>query len=362
MSGLKYHDDFKSPFPDPTNLQGRQGPYHPPPGLIAAANAAFVLKAPLLLTGEPGSGKTDFAYVVRNALSKAHPEREVDLFACHVRSDTRARDLLYHFDALRRFGDAQHGTGDDRKRAADPREYVHLNGLGRGLLSPEQTVVLIDEIDKAPRDLPNDLLRELDRERGEFAIPEIDEDIEKRLGQGREVFGRPLARVMRREDNAPMPFVVITSNAERQLPEPFLRRCVFFHIDYPDKEQLLTIVRERNRRRGPEGLTSEPLIAANLLEPAVKIFRAFRTAVSLTKPPSTAELLNWMEVLGTVYDPRTIRAELKGFASCIDDVSLELTRSPTMPWGELPGIHCLVKLEEDAKRLEESLEFAEPAP
>lgn len=352
MSGPKYHSKFSSPFAA-KKLFGRDGgPYHAPAGLLAAADAALVLGAPLLLTGEPGSGKTDFAYVAKNALS-------VDLFACHVRSDTRARDLLYHFDALRRFGDAQHGTPEDRARAADPRNYVHFNGLGRGLLSPTRTVVLIDEIDKAPRDLPNDLLRELDRERGEFEIPEIDEDIAARIRGGPTIHGRPIQRVMRRDKGAPMPFVVITSNAERQLPEPFLRRCVFFHIDFPDKEQLLTIVGERNKRGdGPTGVGSEPLLAANLLDPAVKIFRAFRVAVTLTKPPSTAELLNWIEVLGKVYDPQSISAEIRGFAACIDDESLKIVDAPRIGWRELPGIHSLVKLEEDLQRLDESL--AEP--
>lgn len=345
MSGPPPSPRFRSPFAG-KDLRGRdERPYHAPAGLLAAADAALVLGAPLLLTGEPGSGKTDFAFVAGNALG-------TEVLPCHVRSDTRARDLLYHFDALRRFADAQHGSEEDRRRAADPRNYVHLNGLGRGLLSPKRLVVLIDEVDKAPRDLPNDLLRELDRERGEFEIPEIDEDVAARLGEGPKVFGSPLQRVMRRDPKrAPMPFVVITSNAERQLPEPFLRRCVFYHIAFPDKEQLLTIARERNLRRDGDGRDPEPLLAANLLDPAVKIFRALRAAFALTKPPSTAELLTWIEVLGTVFEPRALGVQLREYAACFGDEDLKPLRAPRS-WRQLPAVNCLLKLEEDLERLD----------
>ncbi|MEZ4464387.1 MAG: AAA family ATPase [bacterium] len=148
--------------------------YLPDEALIAATNVAIALGLPLLLTGEAGCGKTDFAFAIarfQSGKGRAWDPDDADdgLLDCYVRSDSRARDLLYHYDAVRRFGDAHHGQ---QVRAADPRYYIELRNLGRALAEAEvrgrQRVVLIDEIDKAPRDLPNDLLRELDQ--GRFEI------------------------------------------------------------------------------------------------------------------------------------------------------------------------------------------------
>ena len=200
-------------------------PYHPHQGLVAAANTALLLGVPLLLTGEPGCGKTDFAWAAARKLGR-------EPLCCYVRSDTRARDLLYHYDAVRRFADAQ---GNRAEEAARPQGYIDLMPLGQALLAPQQEVVLIDEIDKAPRDLPNDLLRELDQ--GHFDIPEIPPDapLGPALGAaaGDDLSGVRLQRRMQRQEERPMPLVIITSNQERQLPDPFLRRCVFFHIPFP---------------------------------------------------------------------------------------------------------------------------------
>lgn len=323
-----------------SDLKGRDGrTYFAAADLIAAANAALVLQVPLLLTGEPGCGKTDFAHVVAQAL-------EAPFYECYIRSDTRARDLLYSFDALRRFGDAQqHSIPEDRQRAAEPRNYVHLNGLGLALTwpGPKPAVVLIDEIDKAPRDLPNDLLRELDRERGDFEIAELDAGIDKRLGkfiltefdeQDKVRGSREIGRRMRRPAGASMPVVIITSNAERQLPDPFLRRCVFFHIEFPKKERLFDIVRDRNAGR-------EKL----LLEQAVEIFVALRSTFSLTKPPSTSELLHWVEALGALHEPRKLGKALGDFAA-------SLTSTKERPkWRTLPALPCLIKLQADLDRL-----------
>ena len=324
-----------------TDLKGRNGrTYFAAPELIAAANAALVLQVPLLLTGEPGCGKTDFAHVVAESLG-------APFYECYVRSDTRARDLLYSYDALRRFGDAQHhSVAEDRQRAADPRNYVHLNGLGLALTwpGPAPAVVLIDEMDKAPRDLPNDLLRELDRERGDFEIAELDAGLERRLGarmidefddEGQSRVSRAIARHMRRPAGAPMPFVVITSNAERQLPDPFLRRCVFYHIDFPDEARLLDIVRDRNRDRD-----------RLFIEQAIKVFVGLRGGISLTKPPSTSELLHWVEVLGRLHDPKRIGELLRDFAARLASADGERPH-----WRTLPALSCLIKLQADLERL-----------
>ncbi len=220
-------------------LRGRERHvYQADPGLLAAANAALALGMPLLLTGEAGCGKTDFAYAVAHALS-TDPEVETSkskLLECYVRSDSRAQDLLYHYDALSRFGDAHHGGEAGKQRAEEVRNYIELRDLGRALMSSSLRVVLIDEIDKAPRDLPNDLLRELDQ--GHFEIPEIPAadfpaDASAKSGdRGQPIDSdRPLTyrNQMRRPEGAHKPMVIITSNVERQLPDPFLRRCVFFH-------------------------------------------------------------------------------------------------------------------------------------
>lgn len=331
-------------LPD-NKLESRDGrTYFASNDLIAAANAAIVLQVPLLLTGEPGCGKTDFAHVVAQKLSAS-------FYECYIRSDTRARDLLYSFDALRRFGDAQqHSEAIDRKRAADPRNYIQLGGLGLALTwpGPKPAVVLIDEIDKAPRDLPNDLLRELDRERGDFEIAELDQDIDKRLGkfplhefededpgaQRKIRCTRDVTRRMRRPPGAPMPVVIITSNAERQLPDPFLRRCVFFHIEFPDRTRLLDIVRDRNKDR--------PKL---FLEHAVDIFVALRSGLSLTKPPTTSELLHWVEALGRLHEPAKLTGTLGEFVASLE-------KSDKRPaWRTLPALSCVIKLQADLERL-----------
>lgn len=220
-------------------LRGREGHvYRADAGLLAAANAALALEMPLLLTGEAGCGKTDCAYAVASALVE---DREVtpgesDLLECYVRSDSRAQDLLYQYDALGRFGDASHGGPAGARRAEEVRNYIELRPLGRALMSAGLRVVLIDEIDKAPRDLPNDLLRELDQ--GHFEIPEIPA-ADDQSGETATPIDpdRPLTfrNQMRRPEGARKPMVIITSNVERQLPDPFLRRCVFFHIPFPSR-------------------------------------------------------------------------------------------------------------------------------
>lgn len=321
---LRLHPDAQPAIGKDQSLRGRDGPYLADSGLIAAANVALTMGMPLLLTGEPGCGKTDFASVLANALEA--PE----LLECHIRSDTSARDLLYHYDALLRFADGQHGGEEGRKRATDARHYVELQALGLALMSDSRRVILLDEIDKAPRDLPNDLLRELDR--GEFEIPEI-----RRQQSGSSVndpAGYPLARVMTRPSSASAPVVVITSNVERQLPDPFLRRCVFYHIPAPDKQRLRDIVRAR--------FPGEQPLQLDIL---VDIYVSAREIPDLVKKPSTAELLAWVGALARTFNARDVRTAIAGFHGALAEKGV--LRHATLRWPSLPAAACLFKLRED---------------
>ena len=309
-------------------LKGREGvDYFADPRLVDAINAAILLERPLLLTGEPGCGKTDFAHAVANHVHRA-PNK---LREAHVRSDSRARDLLYHYDALHRFGEANMPDDALRKRSAEPRHYVKLLPLGEALVSANQEVVLIDEIDKAPRDLPNDLLRELDR--GEFEISELPADPENTSK------GHPLQRTMKRPQGAPAPIIVITSNVERQLPDPFLRRCVFYHVRFPDEAQLSAILKSR-----APGFP--------YLEQVINLFLALRDVPKLTKKPATSELIDWARDL---HDHEAHRGKPVGAAlrDLHDAVSLEskgdklVRKLEPRAWAKLPAIHCLLKLRED---------------
>lgn len=313
--------------PSTVTYRGREGePYRPDLRLVSAANTAIALGMPLLLTGEPGSGKTDFAFVLArwNAEQQGFTgdwkstDPEHGLLDCYVRSDTRARDLLYTYDALARFGDAYHGGDGGKQRASDARHYIELAGLGRALQSERRRVVLIDEIDKAPRDLPNDLLRELDQR--EFEIPEIPADAP-------EPAVRALRRRMGRRDapEAQRPLVVITSNAERQLPDAFLRRCVFYHLPLPEPEQLRTILLDRF---GPRD--------GGLVGPAVHAFTLLRENASLIKRPATSELIAWVHALLTVAtDSERSWLEAQDLGN------------KQLKWSEVPRLECLIKLRED---------------
>lgn len=319
-------------------LKGREGfDYVPDPKLIAAANAALALQMPLLLTGEPGCGKTDFAWAAARGLAsdaQAGPTTGEPL-QCYVRSDSRARDLLYHYDAIQRFGDAQHGGESGRARAENPRPYIRLQPLGEALMSPHLRVVLIDEIDKAPRDLPNDLLRELDQ--GHFEIQEIPE---ARSGVNRipPNVDDPTTyqRTMIRPRAEQRPFVIITSNVERQLPDPFLRRCLFFHIPFPEGS-----LRAILTARFPD--------SDLLVEQALEIFGVLRETRTLTKKPATSELLNWVHALSTVFDRADVTQALTAFRGARQ--SLRGTPAADLDWGTLPALSCLVKLREDLDRL-----------
>jgi MoxR-like ATPase len=287
-------------------LAERRWMYLPEPGLVEAVNVALLLEQPLLLTGKPGTGKTQLATALGN-------EFNLRLLKFETKSTSSSRDLFYYYNAIGRFQDK------DGKRLA--KEFITYNALGEAILRanprasiPEsllpahfvhpddarRSIVLIDEVDKAPRDFPNDILNEL--ENRYFRIPELDNAFVES--------GRNMA-----------PIVVITSNSEKQLPDAFLRRCVYYDIGLPDKERLKEIVAARLGEHLPR---SSPL-----LEDAVSIFEDLRSARSgLRRPPSTAELLGWVVVLKNRLSPA---------------IHLSASDAATV----LPTVGCLLKNRDD---------------
>jgi MoxR-like ATPase len=214
-------------------------------------NVAIALKRPLLVKGEPGTGKTLLAHSIAEGLGKK-------LLIWNIKSTTKAKDGLYLYDTVRRLNDSRFGTGD----VSNIRHYIELGFLGRAFTSEEQLVLLIDEVDKADLEFPNDLLNELDEMR--FYIQEIDETVSARQ----------------------RPIVIVTSNAEKELPDAFLRRCVFHYIEFPDEKLMEEIV-----------MVHFPHIKENLLREVLKRFYWLRTFDEFRKKPSTSELLDWVQAL-----------------------------------------------------------------
>jgi MoxR-like ATPase len=219
--------------------------------LKVAVNAAIVLERPLLVKGEPGTGKTVLAEEIARALG-------APLMTWHVKSTTKAHQGLYEYDAVSRLRDSQLGD----PRVSDVRNYIRRGKLWEAFDAPERPVLLIDEIDKADIEFPNDLLQELDRM--EFHVYETGETI----------------RAERR------PVVIITSNNEKELPDAFLRRCFFHYIRFPDPETMLRIVE-----------VHYPGIKQRLVEEALRVFFEVREVPGLKKKPSTSELLDWLKLL-----------------------------------------------------------------
>ncbi len=219
--------------------------------LKVAVNAAITLERPLLIKGEPGTGKTVLAIEVARALG-------APLIEWHIKSTTKAQQGLYEYDAVSRLRDSQ--LGDERVK--DIRNYIKRGKLWEAFTADERPVLLIDEIDKADIEFPNDLLQELDRM--EFFVYELNETVKARR----------------------RPIVMITSNNEKELPDAFLRRCFFHYIKFPDPETMKAIVE-----------VHFPGLKGMLVSEALKIFFDMREVPGIKKKPSTSELLDWLKLL-----------------------------------------------------------------
>ena len=219
--------------------------------LNMAVNAAVALERPLLVKGEPGTGKTLLAEEVARSLGKT-------LHQWHIKSTTKAKHGLYEYDAVSRLRDSQ--LGDDKVQ--DIRNYIEKGPLWHAFDSEEQSMVLIDEIDKADIEFPNDLLQELDRM--EFYVHETQETIKAKK----------------------RPIIIITSNNEKELPDAFLRRCFFHYIRFPENDTMEQIVH-----------VHFPDIKKKLLKEALEVFYSLRDVNGIKKKPSTSELLDWIKLL-----------------------------------------------------------------
>jgi MoxR-like ATPase len=219
--------------------------------LMEIVNVSIALGKPLVIKGEPGTGKTLLAHSIAGALNKK-------LLIWNVKSTTKAKDGLYVYDTVQRLNDARFKDKD----ISDISQYIKLGKLGQAFKNDEKLVLLIDEIDKADVEFPNDLLNELDEMT--FHIPELDEEV---------------AAIHR-------PIVIITSNSEKELPDAFLRRCIFHYIEFPDEEMMERIVK-----------VHYPDIEMKLVREAIKRFYWIREVDGLRKKPSTSELLDWIKAL-----------------------------------------------------------------
>ncbi|MEQ1489281.1 MAG: MoxR family ATPase [Terricaulis sp.] len=230
--------------------------------LKVAVNAAITLERPLLIKGEPGTGKTMLAIEVAKALG-------VPLIEWHIKSTTKAVQGLYEYDAVMRLRDSQLGDS----RSSDIANYIKRGKLWEAFESETRPILLIDEIDKADIEFPNDLLQELDRM--EFYVYELDRTVKAKV----------------------RPIILITSNNEKELPDAFLRRCFFHYIRFPDEETMRAIVEAHY-----------PGVKTRLVNEALKIFYDMRKVPGLKKKPSTSELIDWLKLLLTDdVDPETLK-------------------------------------------------------
>lgn len=219
--------------------------------LLNSVNVAIALQKPLLIKGEPGTGKTMLAEAIAKSM-------DMELLIWSIKSTTKAQEGLYVYDTVQRLYDSQFGEGD----VADIASYIKLGKMGEAFKSEKQCVLLIDEIDKADLEFPNDLLWELDKM--EFYINETKENVKAKH----------------------RPIVIITSNAEKELPDAFLRRCIFHYIEFPDKEKMEDIIRVHYGE-----------VDRKLTEAALEKFYEIRNMRDIQKKPSTSELLDWLQAL-----------------------------------------------------------------
>ncbi len=261
-SGLKYDSNNCSNGVSSMKFSGTER-YIATHDLQMAVNAAVTLQRPLLVKGEPGTGKTLLAEEVAQSLG--YP-----LIQWHIKSTTRAHQGLYEYDAVSRLRDSQLGE----EKVHDVRNYIIRGKLWEAFAAEEQVVLLIDEIDKADIEFPNDLLQELDRM--EFYVYETQETIKARI----------------------RPIVIITSNNEKELPDAFLRRCFFHYINFPDRETMQQIVE-----------VHYPGIKQQLVKDAMDMFFDVRKVPGLKKKPSTSELIDWLKLLMADDIPEEILRE-----------------------------------------------------
>ena len=260
--------------------------------LVDAVNCAAALERPLLVKGEPGTGKTLLARHVAEGLG-------MPLESWHIKSTSKAEDGLYVYDTVQRLNDARFGDGDVK----DIRSYIRLGPLGRVFRAEDRQVLLIDEIDKADLEFPNDILREIDEMR--FTVLETGDEVAARQ----------------------RPMVIITSNNEKELPDAFLRRCVFHFIDFPGIEQMQEIVDVHH-----------PQLEKSLLEQVLTKFYWLRDQKELRKRPSTSELIDWITAL--------VRAGV----------------SPDHLASEIPFMGALLKNEQDTKAIRSYLDRGGKTP
>jgi MoxR-like ATPase len=307
-----YVGDGKQHYPRLSNGWEEEEPYVASADLVEAVNVALYLRRPLLLEGDPGCGKTRLAYAVAYELG-------LPFKPCYIQSTSRARDLLYSFDAVKRLYDIQeHRSLGDTGEPLPREEYVRLGRLGEAIQAASEgipSVVLIDEVDKADIDFPNDLLLVLDRL--QFEIEEVN-------GYTVDAFrGKRMGTV---EERARLPLIIITSNREKELPKPFLRRSLYYYIEFPNKQTLSNIIETHMEKK----LTP-------LFQEALRLFwdlRAFE-GFQWRKKPSTSELLDWVQILDR--DEKLGRINLDTFK--------------TLPLCDLPHLETLIKNQNDRDAL-----------
>jgi len=256
--------------------------------LQLAVNAAVTLQRPLLIKGEPGTGKTMLAEEVAAAMNKK-------LISWHIKSTTKAQQGLYEYDAVSRLRDSQ--LGDDKVH--DIKNYIKQGKLWQAFTADEQVVLLIDEIDKADIEFPNDLLVELDKM--EFSVYETGETIK--------AIHRPI--------------IIITSNNEKELPDAFLRRCFFHYINFPDKKTMAEIIKVHH-----------PDLKKSMLNVALEVFFEVREVPGLKKKPSTSELIDWIKLL------------------VADDIPIEALQNKNIKEAIPPLYGALLKNEQDVHMLQ----------